>query len=708
MKAKNILKSFLCYVFSTTLIINAGLIVPVYAEVNIPDNRDDEFGENNIVFYNPKCPPGSTTPGTGGDGTPFSSSEEQWDGQSCTGVTSQRAEFLKKQISGMQAAASKGGIPWELIAGQSIAESGGGSHEVCPYNPLGLKGAGPKCDGSHRSFSSYEEAYTHYIENITSIKNIKNKFPNDPYSAIAYIQYGVPHGQSYAQCSKEAYLTDPSHVCYGHQLGDPTPNYVKNTSSLICGIQKWAKENGYSISSVTWENYSPSSSAGNTTASINTSLKDTNISLALSQRSFIPATLAAKASSKNTDDSNSETTESSGASSAQWENGWIVDNSIPGILKEDASTVNLSETPQGSFPSGQPNKILLHSTEGTGVGLAAYPAGNKFPAHFTVDLKKKKGFQHFPLNKPAIAIKSYDGYAGIQIEIVGFSDTVSQTHQSSPYFLPNLSDEDWDYLAILLIAISNETGIPLSSSVTWTKDGSSRISSADAFKSYSGILGHQHAAGNDHIDPGPIWDKLSAAIARNPDGSGLSAAQPLSNSGSGASYCDPDGNLISPGDGNNNGSADGGSLADLVKRWAWPDYKNAGFIQRMPDYAAYIDTKAKYTGGACADGTKGVDCGAFVSNIIVASGWDPNYAVGSTSVQYTYLNANWTKVTDTSSLKLGDVGYRPGHVILYVGEIDGFHSKTASASLCSGEHRRAPMAGSPNENLSNYTWYRKK
>ena len=62
MKAKNILKSFLCYVFSITLIINVGLIIPTYADVNIPDGRDDEFGENNIVFYNPKCPP-KTKPG---------------------------------------------------------------------------------------------------------------------------------------------------------------------------------------------------------------------------------------------------------------------------------------------------------------------------------------------------------------------------------------------------------------------------------------------------------------------------------------------------------------------------------------------------------------------------------------------------------------------------------------------------------------------
>ena len=662
---KNFFKAFLCYILSIIAILSS-YALPVSATVKLPSGRDDEFGENNIVFYDPgNCTPGSTDDGDG-EG-PFTG-EEEWDG-SCTAVTAERAEWLKKQISGMQAASSKGGIPWELIAGQTLGESGGGAHEACPYNPLGLKGS-PSCDAAgHRTFSSYEEAYSYYIDHIISIRNIKNKFPNDPYSAVAYIQYGVPHGQAYAQC-REPYISDPNHKCYGHKTGDPTPGYVQMVSSLICGIQKWAKANGYAISSVTWENYKSKVSAETASTTGGNVIK-----------------LA------DTEDTKAD---------PKWENGWLVNNSIPGILKEDASGVKLGETPQNSFGGGKPNKILLHSTEGTTVGLAAYPANNKFPAHFTVDLKKKKGYQHFPLNKPSIAIKSYDAYAGIQIEIVGFSDTVGQTHTDSPYFLPKLSDEDWDYLALLLIAISKETGIPLSSSVTWTKDGSSRITSVDTFKNYSGVLGHQHAAGNDHIDPGPIWDKVSAAIARNPDGSGLSPAPDNGGGGSGATYCDKDGNPTDPG------SADTGELADLVKRWAWSDYKGAGFIQRMPDYAAYIDTKATYTGGSCADGTKGVDCGAFVANIIKASGWDPNYVQGGTSSQATYLANHWQKITDTSSLKLGDVGITSGHVILYVGNLEGFHSKTASASLCSGEHKRAPMAGSPTENLNGYTWYRKK
>lgn len=223
----------------------------------IPDKLINKYNNYQVRFYNSEqaCVPGRTVPGSGGSSTPFVGDGQGWNG-SCTAMTATRAAWLKKQIPGMQKVATANGIPWELIAAQAIAESGGGSNEVCPYNPLGLKGSGPSCNGRHRSFSSYEEAYQHYVDSIIPIKKVKGKYPNDPYSAISYIQYGS--GAPYAQCSKPEYLANPNHACYGHNLGDPTPSYVNNVSSIICGIQKWAKGEGISISSVTADNYSPS------------------------------------------------------------------------------------------------------------------------------------------------------------------------------------------------------------------------------------------------------------------------------------------------------------------------------------------------------------------------------------------------------------------------------------------------------------------
>ncbi|MDR3298085.1 MAG: phage tail-type lysozyme domain-containing protein [Candidatus Nomurabacteria bacterium] len=209
---------------------------------------------------------------------------------------------------------------------------------------------------------------------------------------------------------------------------------------------------------------------------------------------------------------------------AQWEDGWLSDNSIPGITKEDANNTPLSETPKaiGSYrtPDGKPNKILLHNTEGTQNGLAAYPANNKFPAHFTIDLTRKQGYQHFSIWQPSLAIVG-DEDGPIQIEIVGFS-----TRPGRDYDLYGFSADDWDYLAVLLIAIAEQTGIPLTTSVDWENPG--KVSD---FLNYVGVIGHMHVPRNDHSDPGNIWPMVSQAIARNPNGAKFASG------GSGAVNC---------------------------------------------------------------------------------------------------------------------------------------------------------------------------
>ena len=49
---KRFLKSFYCFILSA-IILSGTISAPVFAVVRIPGDRDDEFGENNIVFYNP-------------------------------------------------------------------------------------------------------------------------------------------------------------------------------------------------------------------------------------------------------------------------------------------------------------------------------------------------------------------------------------------------------------------------------------------------------------------------------------------------------------------------------------------------------------------------------------------------------------------------------------------------------------------------------
>ncbi len=205
------------------------------------------------------------------------------------------------------------------------------------------------------------------------------------------------------------------------------------------------------------------------------------------------------------------------ASDAKWEDGWLVDDSIEGIKKQDvngAADLDEPANPKDSFATedGKPNKIILHTTEGTTNGYDAYPAGDKYPAHFIVDLKKKEGYQNFAIDQPALAVKEMDREGPIQIEIVGFSDPTSNGY-TPEYDVNNFSEEDWDYLVTLLRAISEKTGVPLTSSVVWGKSGARM--GVEEFIEYEGILGHMHVPGNDHTDPGNIWQYVDAAIERS-------------------------------------------------------------------------------------------------------------------------------------------------------------------------------------------------
>ena len=211
-----------------------------------------KYSNYQIYFYNAEqeCEPGYTRPGTGGAGGSFAG-DEVWDG-SCSAMTAARIEWVQKYLPAMQEAASKNGIPWELIPAQTFQESGGGKREACDNNPLGLKAkkGQASCSNGFAKFNSHEEAFDYYMNSITPIRELKGQYSNDPYSAVSFIEYGASH--AYASCDSESYSQ-----CVGH-MGEPTPGYVNSVSSLICGIQKWAEGEKIAISSVTYANYSPS------------------------------------------------------------------------------------------------------------------------------------------------------------------------------------------------------------------------------------------------------------------------------------------------------------------------------------------------------------------------------------------------------------------------------------------------------------------
>lgn len=232
---------------------------------------------------------------------------------------------------------------------------------------------------------------------------------------------------------------------------------------------------------------------------------------------------------------------STNASSISWDSdGWIT-GGMSGYTKEVPSVSLLPG--QDKYNSGKPNKILLHYTQGTTSGLAAY--GNmtdkSVAAHFTIDLLKKEVSQHYPIGQPSGAVMDSDDVRDvIQIEIVGYGfdeqnpDNPDQNskciidgtdYTSSDYCFAKFSDEDWNYLATLLVGISkwgeeNGTNIPLTSSVTWTGNTGERRLSASEFDSTTGIVAHMHAPDQgNHRDTGNIWPLVQAAISRMQCGS---------------------------------------------------------------------------------------------------------------------------------------------------------------------------------------------
>lgn len=153
-----------------------------------------------------------------------------------------------------------------------------------------------------------------------------------------------------------------------------------------------------------------------------------------------------------------------------------------------------------------------------------------------------------------------------------------------------------------------------------------------------------------------------------------------------------------------------GQLQNYVLKYAWPEYRS-GFTQMMPDYER--DTARRQSEGLYVGGCNGVDCGAFVTALVNESGYIPEYNYSGrgshVGVQYQWAKENMTllndgQTIDTSKLQPGDIAIQndEGHTYIYVGDIPGFNSKLAGASLCD----RAPMADE--ENYEGNYWFRKK
>ena len=164
-----------------------------------------------------------------------------------------------------------------------------------------------------------------------------------------------------------------------------------------------------------------------------------------------------------------------------------------------------------------------------------------------------------------------------------------------------------------------------------------------------------------------------------------------------------------------------GDLSAKTLAYAWPEYHPAPYTTKKPEYATAVkkaQSEGRYVGGLAYPG---VDCGGFVTTLLVDSGFEPEYnhggkfskGAGNTVTQKAWAASNWKTLGNGSSINVadlqpGDVAFSPGHTFVYVGTIPGFESKIASASVSfSGNGWRSPMAGKESPTSGDVTWYRK-
>lgn len=166
----------------------------------------------------------------------------------------------------------------------------------------------------------------------------------------------------------------------------------------------------------------------------------------------------------------------------------------------------------------------------------------------------------------------------------------------------------------------------------------------------------------------------------------------------------------------------GGNLAETILAYAWPTYHAPPYTTKKPEYEAAVkkaQADGRYVGGLAYPG---VDCGGFVTTLMIDSGFEPGYnyesktskGAGITTTQEKWMKANWEFLGKGSSLnvadlKQGDVAINVDHTFMFAGRIEGFESNIASAAVSfSGRSWRAPMAGKENPIDGSFNWYRKK
>ncbi|PSL04120.1 hypothetical protein CLV30_106124 [Haloactinopolyspora alba] len=165
----------------------------------------------------------------------------------------------------------------------------------------------------------------------------------------------------------------------------------------------------------------------------------------------------------------------------------------------------------GDMSDGVLEKILLHSTETR--SWPGYSGGASSPT-LTIDPWACEVRQHHDLDRSARALRdpSYTGVREnrdgvVQIEIIGYCDPGLVADYG--HDIGEIPDDGLRLIGQVLAEIAVEWDVPLKAAERWLSypasygDSSVRMS-GEEYDAFKGVLGHMHASGNTHGDPGDI------------------------------------------------------------------------------------------------------------------------------------------------------------------------------------------------------------
>ena len=559
-------KYFLTRFFTIISVITASISIPasVYA---ISEAQRQMFAQNNILFYEP----GNTNCLKSSSAVAFSGNELTWSQlnaiSSNSSAANERLKLIVKTYGPLTMELQREyGVPWEFVFAVMIQESQVGIKEDPSlsltaerqglFNMIGssLSNGPNHYSSSTVKYSDREWGGYSTISDMIlgfTIYHVRSGHVSNGYNYDNGLKQLSPSNYNLEEFLKQALMN------YAPPEDDNnTEDYIKNVKRRMDGTDTdgWTaiadvrKEQGWPTSEelAKQENIQPGGRAsatfgwGDIREKVYETYKASGLPSSSSLYSF---------TSYQTSTSGGKTLSAQTGSVVLHAptNAWLDNSGIEGftinkalnstsgskhidtsamVAGTDTYTTFASDAGNGS---GLPGSIILHWTAADNFNgsYTTFCGGDRdfyCPPHFTIDAVQKKTWQHFPLSSPSAAVSTgdsgdvWDQYA-IQIEIVGHggSPNCMSGACSSKYSIYNFTQAEWDYIAKLLIAISNETGIPLQSNLKWDENMSNRtILTASEMKSYIGVMGHLSVEGSQNAhnktDPGKAWDYLVTAI----------------------------------------------------------------------------------------------------------------------------------------------------------------------------------------------------